>query len=53
MLQHNSGQSKHTSKYKPWRVVWYASFESKQKAEGFEKYLKTASGKAFMNKRLI
>jgi len=50
---HNSGQSSHTSKYKPWSVVWYGSFASKEKAVAFEKYLKTASGKAFLRKRLL
>jgi len=50
---HNSGQSSHTSKYKPWKVIWYGCFESEQKASGFEAYLKTASGKAFLRKRLI
>ena len=50
---HNNGQSKHTCKYKPWNIVWYAAFENKKTAIDFEKYLKTASGKAFSRKRLI
>ena len=49
---HNAGQSPHTSKYKPWKVIWYGAFESTQVARDFEKYLKTASGKAFLRKRL-
>jgi putative endonuclease len=50
---HNFGQSKHTSKYRPWALVWFGCFQSKTQAEEFEKYLKTASGKAFARKRLI
>lgn len=50
---HNAGQSPHTNKYRPWEVVWYASFISTTKAGDFEKYLKTASGKAFLRKRLL
>ena len=50
---HNSGANKHTSKFKPWRVIWYSAFENRIKAENFEKYLKTASGIAFRRKRLI
>ena len=50
---HNSGKSKHTSKYKPWDIVGYYAFSNKQKALNFEKYLKTSSGKAFMKKRLV
>lgn len=50
---HNYGQSKHTSKYRPWKIVWYGCFASKLKASEFEHYLKTASGKAFLRKRLL
>lgn len=50
---HNAGESRHTAKYKPWQIVWYAAFADKAKAEAFEKYLKTASGKAFLRKRLL
>lgn len=50
---HNAGGSKHTNKFRPWKIIWSASFETKEKAELFERYLKTPSGKAFRNKRLI
>lgn len=50
---HNAGQSKHTAKFRPWIVIGYYAFISKQKAINFEKYLKSGSGKAFMNKRLL
>lgn len=53
LAAHNAGQSPHTAKYKPWAVVWYGSFESKELALAFEKYLKTASGKAFLRKHLL
>ncbi len=51
--EHNSGKSTHTNKFKPWKLVYYSAFNSKKKALSFEKYLKTASGLAFRNKRLI
>jgi len=51
--RHNSGESIYTNKYKPWRLVYYCAFNDKKKALAFEKYLKTASGIAFRNKRLI
>lgn len=53
LKSHNAGESKRTSKYKPWRIAWYAAFTNKTKAEAFETYLKTASGKAFLRKRLL
>ncbi len=50
---HNSGKSLFTSKFKPWRLETYIVFNKEQKAIEFEQYLKTASGIAFRNKRLI
>ena len=50
---HNSGKSIHTNKYKPWKLIYYCAFKDKNKALDFEKYLKSASGRAFRNKRLI
>jgi putative endonuclease len=49
---HNAGGSVHTAKCKPWRLVGYHAFSDKRKAQEFEWYLKTGSGKAFANKRL-
>ncbi len=51
--EHNEGKSAHTNKYKPWELVYYCGFTKKEKALAFEKYLKTASGIAFRNKRLV
>jgi len=50
--EHNAGKSPHTSKYRPWRLVTYLAFSNHEKAVAFERYLKTASGRAFANKRL-
>jgi putative endonuclease len=52
MTDHNAGRSRHTAKYRPWKLVWYSAFVSRAKAEAFERYLKTASGRAFQKKRL-
>jgi len=52
IVAHNNGQSPHTSKYKPWELISYKAFQSRQKALAFEKYMKSHSGKAFANKRL-
>ena len=51
--EHNSGKSVYTNKFKPWELVFYSVFDNKKVALDFEKYLKTASGIAFRNKRLI
>lgn len=51
LQEHNSGQSKHTSKYMPWSLEMFLAFQDKPKAYKFEKYLKSHSGKAFATKR--
>ena len=52
LAAHNAGQSPHTSKFKPWRLVSYHWFENEQAAIAFERYLKSGSGRAFAGKRL-
>ena len=51
-VAHNEGRSPHTAKFKPWRLVTYVAFSDERKAVEFERYLKTASGRAFAKKRL-
>lgn len=53
LKEHNNGKSIHTNKFKPWKLIFYSAFNDKKRALDFEKYLKTASGIAFRNKRLI
>ena len=53
LKHHNSGASPHTAKYRPWRVIFSAAFETEELARMFEKYLKTGSGIAFMRKHLV
>ena len=52
LADHNAGRSPHTSKYAPWKLVTYVAFSDEQKAETFERYLKSGSGHAFASKRL-
>jgi putative endonuclease len=48
--EHNSGQSMHTKKFIPWDLQAYFAFTDHGKADAFEKYLKTGSGRAFAKK---
>jgi putative endonuclease len=52
LADHNAGKSSHTSKYRPWKLVTYVAFSDGQKADAFERYLKSGSGHAFARKRL-
>lgn len=51
--EHNNLKSKYSSSKAPFILIWYCAFNEKQKAIDFEKYLKSSSGHAFVNKRLI
>jgi predicted GIY-YIG superfamily endonuclease len=52
LKKHNAGQVGHTAKYTPWQLKTYIAFTDEVQAISFEKYLKTASGRAFAKKRL-
>jgi predicted GIY-YIG superfamily endonuclease len=41
---HNQGQSRHTSKYRPWEILVVLKFTDDKKAAKFERYLKSGSG---------
>jgi predicted GIY-YIG superfamily endonuclease len=45
--QHNEGKCSHTAKFRPWKVRFYAAFETEALARNFERYLKSGSGHAF------
>jgi len=44
---HDRGDSPHTARYKPWRVVAAVQFADRERAAASEKYLKSGSGRAF------
>jgi putative endonuclease len=50
--KHNEGGSPHTAKFKPWSLVTYTAFSSRQQAAEFESYLKSGSGRAFAKRHL-
>jgi predicted GIY-YIG superfamily endonuclease len=52
LSKHNAGEVSHTSKFRPWRLKTYVAFTDEKQAFAFEKYLKSASGRAFAKKRL-
>jgi putative endonuclease len=50
LARHNTGKCSHTSKFMPWQIETAVAFRSREKAAAFEKYLKSASGRAFASK---
>jgi predicted GIY-YIG superfamily endonuclease len=53
LTAHNQGENLSTKTGSPWALAWYGGFGSESAALDFERYLKTASGKAFARKRLL
>lgn len=51
--RHQSGQVPATAKRLPVELNFYFAVDDKYKAFEFEKYLKSGSGRAFINKHLI
>ncbi|MBV9988554.1 MAG: GIY-YIG nuclease family protein [Chitinophagaceae bacterium] len=51
--RHCRGYVPATKHYLPVVLLFYCAFPNKLKAFEFEKYLKSSSGRAFMNKRLF
>lgn len=53
LAAHNSGSTKYSSTKRPYDLIWYCAFPSKQQALQFERYLKHGSGHAFVKKHLL
>jgi putative endonuclease len=53
LIRHNRGNVHYTKDKLPLILITYIAFSDKYKAYQFEKYLKSGSGIAFRNKRLI
>ncbi len=53
LATHNAGQSPHTSKWAPWKLVFFVAVMTESKAIELEKYCKIGSGKTFAQKHLI
>jgi predicted GIY-YIG superfamily endonuclease len=52
LVRHSDGRVQHTAKWKPWSIKTYIAFSDPRRATDFERYLKSASGRAFVKKRL-
>lgn len=47
LKEHNEGLSGYTSRFGNWRIKNFIAFRDRKRAEDFEKYLKTNSGREF------
>ena len=52
LTEHNDAGDKHTTGYRPWKLAAVVGFPTRSRAEAFEHYLKTGSGRAFAKRHL-
>ena len=52
LKDHNSGKNPYTVKYKLWHIKAAVAFSDRDRAFDFERYLKSASGRAFAKRHL-
>ncbi len=53
LTEHNSGKTKSTKGYKPWKLVYFERYETRDEALLREKYFKTGSGREFLKDLLL
>lgn len=46
--EHNSGKSKFTSRYMPWKLIYIEEMNTREEARKREKYFKSAAGRKFL-----
>jgi len=53
IIEHNSGKTKSTKGYKPWKLVYFEVFDTREESVLREKYFKTGSGREFLKEKLL
>lgn len=48
--RHNTDSTPHTAKFKPWRIEWAVWTADTEKAWKLERYFKSHSGRAFIQR---
>lgn len=52
LKEHNTGKTKSTKGYIPWKLVYIETFKTKQEAILREKYFKTGSGRELLKVKI-
>jgi len=50
LADHNAARSPHTAKFTPWQLIVAMHFADTRRANAFERYLKSGSGRAFASR---
>ncbi|RJQ33478.1 GIY-YIG nuclease family protein [Candidatus Parcubacteria bacterium] len=52
LIWHNKGLNEFTRKFGPWELIYYEAYVIKEDALSREKFLKSGSGKNYLDKQL-
>ncbi|NOX46615.1 MAG: GIY-YIG nuclease family protein [Chlorobi bacterium] len=52
LKQHNSGKVKSTKSYRPWEIVYYEEFDTREQALQREQYFKSGAGRRFLKMKI-
>ena len=52
LMRHNRGEISSTAKYRPWQIINFTAFPTREQASAYERYLKSGSGTTFRHKHL-
>ena len=50
--QHNAGLVNYTSKYMPWKLVYFELYDSRSEAMAREKFFKSGKGREWLKQKL-
>lgn len=53
LSKHNKGLVISTKRYIPWKVIYFEAYINRKDATGREKFLKSGSGRKFLEKQLF
>ncbi len=51
LIWHNEGLNSSSAKFKPWKLIYFEGYIIKEDALNREKFLKSGSGKKYLNQR--
>ena len=52
LKEHNAGKTKSNKAFRPWKLVYFEEFQTREEAICREKYFKTAAGRKFLKNKL-
>ena len=52
LKEHNLGKTKSNKAFRPWKIVYFETFATREEAINREKYFKTSAGRRYLKKVL-